>query len=316
MLSRNNSWFNPIGSIIMSDQQIQNASEEATTHSAFSRRSLFALGAGVGAAALFQATSAFAAPGSAQTYGPAPLTFNDIPGAGDIKVLNLALALEDLESDLYAQAIMRLTNGGTTTYGERITGLNVNGPQLRYFRDFGRVENEHAAFLRSTITSAGGTPIAKFRYTFGFGSTSPAPFNANQVLSVVLDAERTGVAAYLAAVPLFAPGSPYLLAANSIQGTEARHTATIFALADILNNLNANIGPVPSGVSQPARNDIDPFGREVTQNPSSPSGSSLLITTPPSPAAFEPQPDTLATPNSILAKVSPFIVRRNAPNVT
>lgn len=301
----------------MSEPQIQTASQEATTHSPnFSRRGLFALSAGVGAAALFNAIPALAAPGSPQTYASTPLTFNDVPGTGDLKALNLALALEDLESDLYTQAIMRLTGGGTTTYGERITGLNVSGQQLRYFREFLRVETEHAAFLRTTITAAGGTPIGKFRYTFGFGSSSPTPYNAAQVLNVVLDAERTGVAAYLAAVPLFAPGSPYLQTATSIQGTEARHTAVLFGLANILNGLNANIGPVPSGVSAAARNDIDPFGREVTQNPASPSGSPLLITTPPTPIAFEPQPDTLATPNSILAKVSPFIVLRNAPNVT
>ncbi len=306
----------------MSDQQIQNASAEAasaeaTIHSPnFSRRSLFALSAGVGAAAIFGAIPALAAPGSAQTYGSAPLTFNDVPGTGDLKALNLALALEDLESDLYTQAIMRLTSGGTTTYGEKITGLNASGVQLRYFREFLRVETEHAAFLRSSISAAGGTPIGKFRYTFGFGSTSPTPATAAEVLNAVLDAERTGVAAYLAAVTLFAPGSPYLQTAASIQGTEARHTAVLFGLANLLNNLNANIGPVPSGVSNSARNDIDPYGREVTQNPASTSGSSLLITTPATPVTFEAQPDTVATPDSILSKVSPFIVRREAPNVT
>ena len=272
-----------------------------------------ALAAGVGAATLLAAQ-----PVKAQTYASRPLTFADIPGTGDVKVLNFALALEDLEADLYDQSIMRLTSGGTTTYGERITGLNVNDQRLRYFREFRRIEREHAAFLRSAITQAGGTPISKFRYNFGLGSATPAAqqLNARQLTNVVLDAERTGVAAYLAGVTLFQVSSPYLQTAASIQGTEARHTAVIFALENLLYGLNANIGPVPAGVSSAARNDIDQYGREVTQRPNDLAGSPPLITTPPTPYSFEAQPDTVATPNSVLAKVSPFIVMPSAPNVS
>ena len=70
-----------------------------------------------------------------------PLTFKDIPEPGylnlpalpagnDIKVLNYALALEDLESDLYVQALQRLTTGGTNKLGKSIPGLNIAASEL------------------------------------------------------------------------------------------------------------------------------------------------------------------------------------------
>ena len=54
------------------------------------------------------------------------LTFEaNVPGKGDVKVLNYALALEDLEANLYVQALQRLTTGGTNAVGKTIPGLGL-----------------------------------------------------------------------------------------------------------------------------------------------------------------------------------------------
>ena len=88
------------------------------------------------------ATAVGLAAGSLLTAMPAqaaispPLTFKDIPTVpilnlpfkglkvgADVRVLNYGLALEDLESDLYVQALQRLTTGGTNKVGKTIPGL-------------------------------------------------------------------------------------------------------------------------------------------------------------------------------------------------
>src|SRR5947209_2167842 len=63
-------------------------------------------------------------------YPTGSLSFEkNIPGKGDVKVLNYALALEDLEADLYAQAKLRLTTGGTNALGIAIPGLHIDPTQ-------------------------------------------------------------------------------------------------------------------------------------------------------------------------------------------
>ena len=267
--------------------------------------------AGIAGAALLAAKPARAA----HTFANAPLTFNNVPGTADVKVLNYALALEDLEADFYDQLLKRLTTGGRNAYGETITGLGVSGIDVNYVRRFGRVEAEHRDFLRATITSVAGASntIQPFRYDFGFGSTDQNLLNRQQLIDLLLDIERTGVAAYLGALPLLTSPA-FRQTAAAIQGTEARHASVIAIITNILSNAGRNVAPVQAELSSPAQNDIDPFGREVTQNPSAPSNT--LITTPAAGQVFEAQPDTPATPNNVLAKVSPFIVRPDAPAFT
>lgn len=271
-----------------------------------------AVAVGLAAATLLSAKPAKAA----HTFAGAPLTYADVPGTGDVKVLNYALALEDLEADFYDQLLKRLTTGGRNAYGETITGLNVSGIDVDYVRRFGRIEAEHRDFLRATLTSVAGAAnvIKPFRYDFGMGSTDTPVLSRVQLIDVLLDIERTGVAAYLGAVPLFAPNSPYRQTAVAIQGTEARHTAVITLVTNILSGAQRNVAPVQSELSSNARNDIDPFGREVTQNPTAP--STPLMPTPPAGTVFEAQPDTPATPNEVLRKVSGFIVRPDAAPFT
>jgi len=163
-----------------------------------------------------------------------------IPGSGDVKVLNFALALELLESTLYNQAFARLGNGTdlkgqpiVDAKGVTITGLNVGAsdPIYKYVKEFGIVEQEHASFLLSAL---GGDPYpANVGFAFGMNDLT----SSTAVGKLIYTAELTGVGAYLGAIPSFVPKSPYLQIAASIQGTEGRHTTTV---AIALNALMGN----------------------------------------------------------------------------
>ena len=186
-----------------------------------------------------------------------PLTFADIPGEGDVKVLNYALALEALEADLYSQAVMRLTNGGTNGLGQTIRGLRIKDDKLKaktqdafYYRVFGQVEAEHRDFLDAALGEASLLNLAPFstaQFDFGINELS-----RQEVGELVLLAEKTGVGAYLGAIP-FLSSRVYLQIAGAIQGTEARHTAV---LADALSDqfrLSENTAPLfneNSGIDQ------------------------------------------------------------------
>jgi hypothetical protein len=208
-------------------------------------------GAALAGAAIF----ANAKPARAQN---ANITFSDaIFGTGDVKVLNYALALEALEADLYAQALQRLTTGGTNALGKTIVGLRLPDSNIavRYLRDFGKIEAAHRDFFigalgTSAITSA-GKPFANAKFDFNFDDTSVA--TQRYVLDLVKTAEITGVGAYIGAIPSFVTPT-YLQTAAAIQGTEARHTAIITA---IINNQFGTSQPVAplandnNGIDQP-----------------------------------------------------------------
>lgn len=192
-----------------------------------------ALAAGVAAAGLLTTRPA-------RAVSP-PLRFSDIPGSGDIKVVNYALALEDLETELYVQALQRLTTGGSggrdAPPGTNITGLRLGNAQrdVKFTRIFAKVEQEHRDLLRATL---GNAAIRPFKYDFGMATKS-----RKEVIDLIYLAERTGTGAYLGAIPSFAT-KRYLPVAAAIQGTEARHTA-IFA--DVLNDLfgeSLNVAPL------------------------------------------------------------------------
>jgi hypothetical protein len=231
--------------------------------SASSGRRTFLKRATIAAAGM--AVAGALAPTAAFAVTPA-LKFSDIPGTGDIKVLNYALALEALEADLYAQAVQRLTNGGTNALGKRIPGLNLNAnlPDVFFVREFGKVEREHRDFLIAALGSASLLRQAPFnRAKFNFNMEK---LSRKQVIDLVYTAEKTGVGAYLGAIPRLATRT-YLQIAGAIQGTEARHTA-IFA--DVLNDLfNEGLEVAPpasknNGIDQPIQPDtvlaaVSPF---------------------------------------------------------
>lgn len=209
-----------------------------------------------GVAALAAAAVAFTS-NQARAVTP-PLTFADIPGEGDIKVLNYALALEALETDLYAKALMRLTNGGRTPLGTRINGLGVSrsAPDVVYVREFGKVEREHRNFLIEELGNASILKSNAFKNArFDFNTNS---LNRRQVLELIFTAERTGVGAYLGAIPFFETRT-YLRAAGAIQGTEARHTAVIAAVLSDLYDPDIAVAPsatMNNGIDTPITPDV------------------------------------------------------------
>jgi hypothetical protein len=220
---------------------------------------------GAAAVAAF-AASGLLMPGKSLAVSPA-LTFANVPGTGDVKVLNYALALESLESDLYGQAWMRLTKGGTNLKGTKITGLNVDTdqPDVRYVIQFLEIEKQHRNFIDTALGSASllrKAPFNKVRYDFGMQSKT-----RKQVMDLVYLAEQTGVGAYLGAIPFFTTRT-YLQTAGAILGTEARHTAVI---ADVL---------------------VDLFGESKTVAPLANSNAGR---------------DVPISPDAVLAAVSPFI---------
>jgi hypothetical protein len=177
-------------------------------------------------------------PEVAQAVTPA-LTFANIPGTGDVKVLNFALALEDLEADLYVQALQRFTIGGKNKLGTYIPGMNLNfgDPDVDYCYKYGLVEANHRDFLRNALGSAA---IPQYKYNFGMQSLS-----RKQVGDLLYTAEALGTAAYLGAIPSLS-SLTYLQIAGAIQGTEARHTAVFAEILNILYNEGLNVAPLTS----------------------------------------------------------------------
>lgn len=231
-----------------------------------SRRTLLR-GAFAGVAGL--AAVSLLAPQAARAVIPA-----SIPGTGDIQVLNFALALEDLEADLYAQAILRLTTGGTDPQGvATIPGLNVATSEIdvAYIQKFSSVEAAHRDFLKTALGPQAITTLKPAKYNFGIETMT-----RQQVLDLVLEAEATGVQAYLGAIPSFTTQSQYLPTAAAIQGTEARHTSVLTIVRNILYGpitpvapLKGDVGTTPTATSYSATapNTGTPEGRDLALAP-------------------------------------------------
>lgn len=208
-----------------------------------------------------------------------PITFEQIPGTGDIKVLNYALALEILEANLYVQALKRLTTGGTNALNQTIVGLNVPSSDAfaQYLAEFGQVEAQHRDFLKSALgaNAISNSVLKDARFDFNINS-----YSAETLLDLLIAVEDTGTNAYIGAVQKFTPGSQYLPTAAAIQGTEARHTAALIVVRN---------RKYPSKRESPAPLASENGGRDVVIREGAQKGLA-------------------ADPNTVLEGVSPFIV--------
>lgn len=140
-----------------------------------------------------------------------------------VDVLNFALTLEHLEAEFYKQAV---------TSAAAATASASDKAALTLIRDH---EVAHVAFLKTAITSLGGTPVnftaANFDFTGGMGSgTGPfaSAFTDYKVLLAVAQTfEDTGVRAYKGQAANLMSNNDVLEAALRIHSVEARHAAKL-----------------------------------------------------------------------------------------
>lgn len=129
-------------------------------------------------------------------------------------VLNFALTLEYLEYNFYNQALDSSL-------------LNL-GDNRDFFMEVRDNELAHVNFLKSAITSAGGTPIAEpeFDFTAG-GNFNDWNTNMQTFLALSQAFEDTGVRAYKGQATKLVSNSDVLTAALQIHSVEARHAAIV-----------------------------------------------------------------------------------------
>jgi len=139
--------------------------------------------------------------------------------SGVVDVLNFALTLEHLESGYY--------NKGASTAG---LIPSADAAPLKVITDD---ETKHVNFLRTVISSLGGTPVAapNVDYTGG-NNKGGGPFadvfsNYNTFLALGQVFEDTGVRAYKGAAPSLLGNQVVLTAALGIHAVEARHASAI-----------------------------------------------------------------------------------------
>ncbi len=139
-----------------------------------------------------------------------------------VEILNYALTLEYLEAEFYQTAVSRFA----------VIGVPAGAAQAA-ITTISNHETAHVAFLKSAITSSGGTPVAKPTFDFSGGNgTMAGPFatvftNYNMFLAVAQTFEDTGVRAYKGRAAELVGGGALLTAALNIHSVEARHASHI-----------------------------------------------------------------------------------------
>jgi len=198
--------------------------------------------AGIGAAG---AATALAGCGSDNGL-PSPTT-TTTTSYNDVDILNFALNLEYLEAEFYLRAATGSgllaadvgSNPGTVTGGAQVTGLTT--AQQNILNEIAYDEQEHVRFLRSAITAAGATPVARptiditnsfnaLASAAGIGATFNPYANFNTFLVGAFVFEDVGVTAYSGAAPLISTAgiaAGYLAAAAGILAVEAYHAAYV-----------------------------------------------------------------------------------------
>ena len=130
-----------------------------------------------------------------------------------VDTLNFALTLEFLEAEFYSKALMS-------------AGLIPAGAATGAIQVIASHEASHVTFLKSAVTSAGGTPVAKPTFDFTAGGTFADVFSNYQTfLAVAQTFEDTGVRAYKGQAGNLMSSNEILRAALRIHSVEARHAS-------------------------------------------------------------------------------------------
>jgi len=140
----------------------------------------------------------------------------------DLRVLNFALVAEHLESTFYNTYVSNFTSADFTNNGYFDATI--------YFIMIREIENAHVAFLQSTITQRGGTPVSLCSYNFNVS-------NVNDFVNLSRAFENTGVKAYDGAIDTISDPNIIKYAAT-IATVEAR-------FASFLNRLSNQV-PFPN----------------------------------------------------------------------
>ena len=152
-------------------------------------------------------------------------------------VLNFALTLEYLESEFYKAGYAAAT-GGTLAIPA--------GAPLTSILTIKNHEIAHVNFLKTAITSLGGTPVSFTAASFDFtakGNFMNVFTDYALFLAVAQTFEDTGVRAYKGQAGNLMSNNDKLTAALNIHSVEARHASHIRQMR------KANGGLVPAGVN-------------------------------------------------------------------
>lgn len=165
-----------------------------------------------------------------------------------LDVLNFALNLEYLEASFYLYvttgsglpAADMGTAPGAVTGGAKVTFANPLVSSIAM--QLAKHEQQHVEFLRSTITTIGGTPVSMPALNLAASGTVT---NDATFLAAARQLEAVGVSAYIGGAAYLTSSVPALNYAAQILDTEAQHAGFIRELCTIL------------GVSSPAVDTLD-----------------------------------------------------------
>jgi hypothetical protein len=213
-----------------------------------------------------------------------------------LDVLNYALTLEYLESGFYAMGNAAATTLIPTT--EEKDAIKVIGDH----------EAEHVTFLKSAITSAGGTPVKKpvFDYT-AKGTFADVFTNYQTFLAVAQTFEDTGVRAYKGQASNLMSNSDVLTAALNIHSVEARHASQVRQMrkannfGDVKPWITLNQSGIASTAVQPSYNGEENTNQAGVQIKNI---NGMKVSENAASEAF----DEPLTMDQVLAIVKPFIV--------